>query len=157
MPPHCKEEKILIIQRIFAGRMYNIIMNKKLIVVSGIILLTVLILGIFLIESRIINISGLDSDNDKPLAPGSAVTPPQSSGPISMEEVTKHGSETDCWSAVNGKVYNLTSWINQHPGGSERILGICGIDGSSAFNTQHSGQREPEGYLSSFYIGDLEK
>jgi cytochrome b involved in lipid metabolism len=58
---------------------------------------------------------------------------------------------------VNGGVYDLTSWIGQHPGGSKAILGICGKDGSAAFNEQHSSQRRPANELAGFKIGVLAK
>jgi cytochrome b involved in lipid metabolism len=72
-----------------------------------------------------------------------------------MAIVATHNSATSCWSVVNGKVYNLTSWINQHPGGKQAILGMCGKDGSAAFNGQHGGQARPANELASFYIGML--
>lgn len=70
-------------------------------------------------------------------------------------EVSAHSNAQSCWNIVNGKVYDLTSWINQHPGGSIAIVKICGIDGSSDFNRQHGGQSRPERELASFYIGVL--
>ena len=74
---------------------------------------------------------------------------------FTLADVATHGNASSCWSAINGKVYNLTSWINQHPGGPERILSICGTDGSSAFNAQHGGQSNPANELANFYIGTL--
>lgn len=84
-------------------------------------------------------------------------TNPPSSGvkTYSMADVAAHGSKTDCYTAISGKVYNLTSWISRHPGGSRAILSICGKDGTSAFTSQHGGQARPEQELASFYIGDL--
>ena len=73
----------------------------------------------------------------------------------SMLDVSSHNSSSDCWATISGKVYNLTSWIGQHPGGSEKILSICGKDGTSSFDGQHGGQKRPAGELSGFYIGDL--
>lgn len=72
-----------------------------------------------------------------------------------LADVATHGNVTSCWSAINGKVYDLTTWINQHPGGQQRILSICGTDGSSAFNAQHSGQARPANELTNLYIGSL--
>lgn len=70
-------------------------------------------------------------------------------------EVAQHNSSSSCWSIVNSKVYNLTSWISQHPGGSGAILSMCGKDGSAGFNDQHSGQRRPANELAGFLLGDL--
>lgn len=60
-----------------------------------------------------------------------------------------------CLTIINGGVYDLTSWIAQHPGGEEKILSICGKDGSTLFNDQHGGQRKPENILEKFKIGSL--
>ncbi|MEK7646235.1 MAG: cytochrome b5-like heme/steroid binding domain-containing protein [Patescibacteria group bacterium] len=73
----------------------------------------------------------------------------------SMVEVGAHASKTDCWSAINAKVYNLTSWIGNHPGGEQAILSICGKDGTAAFNGQHGGQGAPANVLTKFYLGEL--
>lgn len=69
--------------------------------------------------------------------------------------IATHNSQSSCWTTINGSVYDVTNWISQHPGGEQAILGLCGIDGSSAFNDQHGGQRRPESELSSFKIGTL--
>ncbi len=79
---------------------------------------------------------------------------PTKSG-YALADVAKHNSASSCWTAINGNVYDVTSWINQHPGGPEAILSLCGTDGSSAFNTQHGGQRRPASELASFRIGPL--
>ncbi len=79
---------------------------------------------------------------------------PTASG-YTMADVAKHNSASSCWSAINGNVYDLTKWINQHPGGPSAILSLCGKDGSAAFNGQHGGQRRPASELSGFEIGPL--
>lgn len=84
--------------------------------------------------------------------PAPAPTSPKS---YTMAEVAKHGSPSNCWSAINGGVYNLTSWIDQHPGGSDDIISMCGTDASSAYNSQHGGQRRPANELAGFKIGVL--
>lgn len=73
----------------------------------------------------------------------------------SMSQVATHNTGSDCWAAIDGEVYNLTAWIDQHPGGPERILQICGTDGSSAYDGQHSGQQEPAQDLADFQIGTV--
>ena len=72
-----------------------------------------------------------------------------------MAQVEQHNSSSSCWTAINGKVYDVTEWISEHPGGPEHIIPLCGTDGSAAFNAQHGGQSAPAAELASFYIGDL--
>jgi cytochrome b involved in lipid metabolism len=74
----------------------------------------------------------------------------------SFEEVKTHNSKQSCWSAIRGKVYDLTSWISNHPGGEKAILSICGKDGTEAFVNQHGGKDKPEKALSQFEIGDIQ-
>ena len=89
-----------------------------------------------------------------------AVGEPNPSAPTksySLNDVSTHKDASSCWTAINGNVYDVTSWIDQHPGGRQAILSICGKDGSSAFDNQHGGQRRPESELANFIIGTLIK
>ena len=89
-----------------------------------------------------------------------AVGEPNPSAPAksySLTDVSAHRDASSCWTAINGKVYDVTSWTDQHPGGRQAILSICGTDGSSAFNGQHGGQKRPESELTNFFIGNLIK
>lgn len=72
-----------------------------------------------------------------------------------IAQVATHNNNSSCWSAINGGVYDLTSWISRHPGGEQAILSLCGTDGSAAFNEEHGGQRRPTSELASFKIGTL--
>jgi len=76
---------------------------------------------------------------------------------FTLADVAQHSGSASCYSAINGNVYDLTNWINQHPGGAERILSICGKDGSSAFNAQHGNPSDtrPKEILATFKIGTL--
>lgn len=97
--------------------------------------------------------------NDKVTAPTPASTNSSATEAkiYSLTDVAKHSTKTDCWAAVNGGVYDLTSWIGKHPGGEKAIIGLCGKDGSEAFNGQHEGQDDPAKALASFRIGNLSK
>lgn len=94
-------------------------------------------------------------------APAPASPSPQPSAPVSgvhtftMAEVAAHASAASCYSAINGSVYDLTSFINGHPGGSAAIKSLCGVDGTAAFNAQHGGTGKPAQMLASFKIGVL--
>ena len=50
------------------------------------------------------------------------------------QEVSSHKKGDDCWIIVNGKVYNVTSWLNKHPGG-RRILQHYGGEDATVSNT----------------------
>lgn len=69
-----------------------------------------------------------------------------------LEEVTKHAVPTDCWLVASAKVYDVTSFVDKHPGG-EKILEGCGKDMTEFFNTKHAKQSVEK--LPAFYIGDL--
>ena len=83
------------------------------------------------------------------------VTPTPVTPGYTKEEVAQHATESSCWSIVNGDVYDLTSYISKHPGGSRNILRICGKDGTSAFEGQHGGESRPERTLEGYKIGPL--
>lgn len=72
-----------------------------------------------------------------------------------LADVAKHNSATSCWSAIDGNVYDLTNWVNSHPGGKAAILMICGKDGSPMFDAQHGGQRKPASILAKYKVGAL--
>ena len=74
----------------------------------------------------------------------------------SAAEVRQHASSSSCWSIVAGGVYDLTSWISRHPGGSGAIKSMCGIDATAEFADQHGGQRQAEQVLSGYKIGFLQ-
>ena len=72
-----------------------------------------------------------------------------------MDDVKAHGTATDCWSVVDGTVYNFTSWEGQHPGGSQVIVGMCGTDGTAAYKGQHASQKKPASALAPYAIGTI--
>jgi uncharacterized membrane protein len=76
-------------------------------------------------------------------------------GPITLAEVTKHATPDDCWSVVDGTVYDLTGFITRHPAGAGAVIGMCGRDATESFNSEHAGQAEAEGWLDVFRIGTV--
>ena len=81
------------------------------------------------------------------------VSSPTGTVALSNAEIGTHNSKSDCWSIVNGNVYNLTSYVSRHPGGQSVIANICGKDGSNAFTNQHNNQGKPNNVLSAFLLG----
>lgn len=76
---------------------------------------------------------------------------------ITLEEVALHADKTDCWTAINGEVYDLTSYVMKHPGGSSRIARICGIDGTEQYEQQHGGERRPLQILETLFMAPLKQ
>ena len=72
---------------------------------------------------------------------------------ISLAEVEKHVAYDDLWLVIAGKVYDVTSYIDQHPG-EDSILNDAGGDASAGFH----GEQHPDSVhemIPSFYVGDL--
>ncbi|MBS3066340.1 cytochrome b5 domain-containing protein [Candidatus Pacearchaeota archaeon] len=65
-----------------------------------------------------------------------------SSSSLTLEELSKHNSEADCWVVYQNKVYDLTSWLTKHPGGVNAILPYCGTqEFEAAFKRQHGNSK----------------
>jgi hypothetical protein len=101
-----------------------------------------------------------------PAAVAPAATPTPSPTPTAevttqagytMAKVKENNSSASCWSVINGNVYNLTQWINSHPGGQSVIRGLCGVDGTSSFNGKHRGDGGPASILTGYLLGPLAK
>lgn len=90
-------------------------------------------------------------------ARASSTTTASSGASYTAKQVAAHSTSQSCWTSIHGSVYDLTAWISQHPGGPERILSICGKDGTQAFETQHgsAGDTRPKQMLATFEIGTL--
>ena len=65
-------------------------------------------------------------------------TPPPKFLRISQNELKKHSTRDDCWTCINGKVFNITPYVDFHPGGVGEIMKCAGKDGTSLFNKYHS-------------------
>lgn len=73
----------------------------------------------------------------------------------SLSEIAVHNNKTSCWTTIEGKVYDITSYVPRHPGGEANILKVCGKDGSSLFGNQHGNDAKPNNMLATFEIGIL--
>lgn len=51
-----------------------------------------------------------------------------SSGLISFQELQKHNTMESCWVLVRGEIYNATSILDSHPGGTKSLLENSGKD-----------------------------
>jgi cytochrome b involved in lipid metabolism len=76
---------------------------------------------------------------------------------ISIEALSTHNSSTDCWASISGKVYNLTEYAPNHPGGAKKIYKYCGKSMDSIKN--HPGGdflgTVIQAIISQYYVGDI--
>ena len=95
--------------------------------------------------------------------PAEAVVPAASAGAAprdpsktyyTWEEIEKHDSKESCWFVVDGKVYDSTSYNNDHPGGATSILLTAGQDATEEFMAIHSVKAKK--LLQNYYIGEVD-
>ena len=84
-------------------------------------------------------------------------TPVATTSGYTMSQVAANNSAKSCWAVIEGSVYNLTAWINSHPGGSSAILSLCGTEATSSFKGKHANQSRPAAQLSGYLLGVLAK
>lgn len=84
-------------------------------------------------------------------APSTAANDPDALSPntenlkvFSAAEVAEHNTANDCWTIINNSVYDITSYIPNHPGGDE-ILRACGNDATSLFTERRTEDGERVG------------
>lgn len=51
-----------------------------------------------------------------------------------IEEVAKHKSTDDLWIVYNGLVYDVSKFIDEHPGGEEVVVDVAGTDATEEFD-----------------------
>ncbi len=86
-----------------------------------------------------------------PAGNGTAIT-------LTMEEVAKHNTASDCWMVINERVLDLTGFAN-HPGGSVYVP-YCGTNGTAAYyNIPGTGGRShsatADSWLQAYTVGTL--
>lgn len=56
---------------------------------------------------------------------------------VTQEELQKHNKREDCWTCIRGMVYNVTPYMDYHPGGEDELMRAAGIDGTDLFDQVH--------------------
>ncbi len=63
---------------------------------------------------------------------------------FTMEEVAKHNKKEDLWVVVKGVVMDLSSWLDEHPGGPQAIMNFMGRDATEEFEMLHDDEVIPK-------------
>lgn len=82
-------------------------------------------------------------------------TPPAQYFKVSKTELKLHNKRDDCWTCINGKVFNITMYVDFHPGGANEIMKGAGRDGTALFNKYHRWV-SVDRMLSACFIGFIE-
>jgi len=67
----------------------------------------------------------------------------------------KHDKEGDAWIVIEGKVYNISKFVDEHPGGYI-ILDGAGKDATKLFTEEFIHSDSARELLPGMYLGDLE-
>ena len=67
---------------------------------------------------------------------------------VQQAELSLHNKPGDCWVSIHGHVYDVTEFLEAHPGGADKLFRFAGKDATRSFRLQH-----PEGHLER-YLGE---
>ncbi|KAJ5355023.1 cytochrome b5 reductase [Penicillium cataractarum] len=71
------------------------------------------------------------------------------------EDLALHKTKTDLWIAVHGKVYDVTNYVRDHPGGADALYDVAGTDATAAYeDVGHS--EDADEILKTYLIGTLQ-
>ncbi|XP_059060551.1 uncharacterized protein LOC131853616 [Achroia grisella] len=81
-------------------------------------------------------------------------TPEAKDRVITLAEVSCHDTPQDCWVVIYDRVYDITTFLEEHPGGADIMLEYAGQDASTAFRSSgHT--RSASKALDRFLVGEL--
>ncbi|KAJ5168036.1 uncharacterized protein N7482_003630 [Penicillium canariense] len=73
---------------------------------------------------------------------------------FTVADVATHKDRTDLWVIIHGKVYDLTKYVRDHPGGADVLYDVAGLDATEAYDeVGHS--EDADEILETFKIGTV--
>ncbi|CAN9507077.1 unnamed protein product [Ophioblennius macclurei] len=100
-----------------------------------------------------------EENNDKSLktdagAEGNGETVDSGVKYYTLEDIQAHNMSNDTWLIIHDKVYDITSFLEEHPGGEEVLLEQAGADASESFeDVGHS--MDAREMLEQYYVGEV--
>lgn len=76
--------------------------------------------------------------------------------PVSWSELAKHNQVNDAWMAIRGRVFNVTRYMDFHPGGVDELMRGVGRDATKLFDEVHAWVNYPQ-LLGKCYVGPLKE
>ncbi|AAB71978.1 Putative Cytochrome B5 [Arabidopsis thaliana] len=114
------------------------------------LLLGFLVSALFLIQGKRRRTNDNQEKKRSSSEPVEDVVRPKS---YSKSEVAVHNKRNDCWIIIKDKVYDITSYVEEHPGG-DAILDHAGDDSTDGFFGPQHATRVFD-MIEDFYIGEL--
>ncbi|KAL5062465.1 hypothetical protein RYX36_024202 [Vicia faba] len=74
---------------------------------------------------------------------------------LTFEDVAKHNQKKDCWIIVNKKVYDVTPFLDDHPGGDEALLSATGKDATLDFEDVGHSDSATE-MMEQYFVGEVD-
>ncbi|XP_074557886.1 cytochrome b5-like [Curcuma longa] len=76
-------------------------------------------------------------------------------GVYTLTDVAAHSSRNDCWLVIGGKVYDVTKFLEDHPGGEEVLLASVGKDSTNDFeDIGHT--KNARAIMDQYYVGEID-
>ncbi|OMO64440.1 hypothetical protein CCACVL1_21764 [Corchorus capsularis] len=74
---------------------------------------------------------------------------------FTLSQIAQHKSKKDCWLVIDGRVLNVTRFLEEHPGGEEVLLESAGKDATKEFkDIGHS--KAAQNMLQKYQVGVLQ-
>ncbi|KAF7826224.1 cytochrome b5-like [Senna tora] len=74
---------------------------------------------------------------------------------LTFEEVAKHNHKKDCWIIIHGKVYDVTPFLEEHPGGDEVLLLAAEKDATDDFEDVGHSDSAKE-MMQKYFVGEVD-
>ncbi|KAK1579769.1 cytochrome b5 [Colletotrichum navitas] len=75
---------------------------------------------------------------------------------LTYQDVAEHNTKKDIYMVIHDKIYDVTKFVDEHPGGEEVLLDVGGQDATEAFeDVGHSDEARET--LEQLHIGELKR
>ncbi|KAG6381266.1 hypothetical protein JVT61DRAFT_5671 [Boletus reticuloceps] len=74
-----------------------------------------------------------------------------------LTQIAQHNTVTSCWVIIRNKVYDVTDFLFDHPGGPQVIMGLAGQDATAAYVPIHPFDALDKHIAPEKHLGDLDQ